>query len=146
MMRGMPTKRGKETKTSKVQATNGAKARKNDAFCKKMMRNGQCEDAVEWIKTKNHTLGEMESGPSRRLVAKLVKLGALAIHACDVETDDLGDEGELQNTGHLLVELPSVAGRRAAILQEMDRLAQAQGFDDDETMDDGQRYAYVKLD
>jgi hypothetical protein len=50
----------------------------------------------------------------------------------------------LENTGHLVVELPTDPSARARILDTIDRIASKTGYRGD--FDDGQRYCYVKLD
>jgi hypothetical protein len=104
------------------------------------MAEGKCADAVTWIRSKKHTLGEMTWAASRRAVEKLVELGAVVVHACEIDSY----EDQMENTGHLVVDLPTTSRARAALLKEIDRLARQQGFEGDP--DDGQRYAYVGLD
>jgi hypothetical protein len=129
--------RGRVAKTPRP---NAAKARKLDEFCTKLMRTGRREDAVKWLRSKKHTLGEMTWSASQRLIKKLVALGAVRVLACTVDSYENGQE----NTGHLVVELPRAKPERVALLKEIDRVAEDQGYAGD--ADYGQRYAYVKLD
>ncbi len=69
----------------------------------------------------------------------LARLGCLRIVACEI--DDYG--GGAENTGHLVVELPT-GPKRTAVFRKLAALARAQGFSGDP--DDGQEFAYVKLD
>ncbi|MGD0060148.1 MAG: hypothetical protein ABSD58_12100 [Verrucomicrobiia bacterium] len=115
-------------------------ARKNDAFCSGVMHKGRKEDAIQWIQTRSHTLGEREWSSSKRLVDRLAALGCVNIYACEIDIY----EGSLENTGHLVVELPTAAAARGKIFKMIDRLARETGYDG--PLDDGQRYAYVKLD
>jgi hypothetical protein len=114
-------------------------ARKNDAFCSTVMEEGRRVDAVEWIQTKSHTLGVRNWSSSKRLVDRLSKVGCVNIYACEI--DDYDDH---ENTGHLVIELPTEAPARRNVLKMIDRLAAETGYEG--PLDDGQRYAYVKLD
>jgi hypothetical protein len=49
-----------------------------------------------------------------------------------------------RTTGHLVVELPREPAKRATVLKTIARIARKQGYEGDP--DDGQNYAYVKLD
>lgn len=115
-------------------------AQRLDAFCSTLMEKGKTEDAITWIREKTHTLGERNWGSSKRLVGRLSALGCVRIYACEI--DDYEDG--LENTGHLVVELPTDVAVRSKILKALDRLASEIGYNGD--FDDGQRYAYVKLD
>lgn len=115
-------------------------ARKLDEFCEHLMKQGRCEDAVTWIKNKQHTLGERNWSSSKRLVDKFVALGCSRIVACKIDAYDDG----LENTGHLIVELPSEDKIRRKVLDAIDRLASKEGYRGN--LDDGQRYSYIKLD
>lgn len=110
-----------------------------DSFCETMLETGHQADAVVWIESPRHTLGELSHTKSRNLVAKLLKKGIVRIFACDIDQDE-----QEQNTGHLVVELPTDADVRKTVFREIDRLASQQGYRGD--MDDGQRFAYLKLD
>ena len=104
------------------------------------MANGLCADARIWIKNPNHALGEMDHKASRRLVQRLTRAGASRIFVCEI--GDYGEQG--QNTGHLVVELCKTRMLRLKLFESIARLAQEEGFGGDP--DDGQDYAYVKLD
>lgn len=119
---------------------NRENAEKTDEFCRQMIANGSCADARIWIKNPNHTLGEMDHKASRRLVQKLTRTGASQIFVCAIQ--DYGEEG--QNTGHLVVELCKTRTMRLKLFESIARLAQEEGFAGEP--DDGQGYAYVKLD
>lgn len=110
-----------------------------DSFCETMLQAGRQEDAAVWIESPRHTLGELSHTKSRNLVAKLLKKGVVRVFACDIV-----DEDQEQNTGHLVIELPTDSDVRKAVFREIDRLASQQGYRGD--MDDGQRFAYLKLD
>ena len=116
------------------------KARQSDDFCNRLMSRGKQSEVREWIKDKNHTLGEMDWPRSKRLVDKLISLGCVNVYACEIGSYDNG----MENTGHLVVELPDKKAERKIILKTIDKLAREQGYDG--PFDDGQRFAYVKLD
>ncbi len=124
----------------KQHAPDPDEARRLDAFCSMIMDKGKTEDAVQWIQTKTHTLGERDWRGSKRLVDRLSALGCANVYACEVDVY----EADAENTGHLVVELPAEAAKRSKILKTIDRLASECGYSG--TADDGQRYAYVKLD
>jgi hypothetical protein len=115
-------------------------ARMIDGGCRSIMEKGRREDGVSWIESSQNTLGELSHKESHRLVAKLVQLGCEHIYACIIDSYD----DDLQNTGHLVVELPADADRRKGILREIDKLVAPQGYEGNQ--DDGQGYAYIKLD
>jgi len=125
---------------AKAQQPNPAAAAQIDTFCEKMMADGQRADAASWVKSSQHTLGELSSRASRGLVGKLARLGCQQIHACKIDAYDDGHE----NTGHLVVELPTDAQARQAVLREVGKIAARNGFTGDP--DAGQRYAYLMLD
>jgi hypothetical protein len=129
-----------ESAARKSHVPDPAAAAKSDAFCRKLMGRGKHADAIEWIKTKNHTLGEMSQKAGRGLVSTLSRLGCLRIVACEI--DDYGNGAE--NTGHLVVELPTGPKQRTAVFKQLARLAHEQGFSGDP--DNGQKLAYIKLD
>lgn len=111
-----------------------------DLFCASLMEKGRRADAVEWIQSEGRTLGVMDETASRQLIASLTKLGARAVHACEIRSRPDGEE----NTGHLVVELPNAEAARRSLLRKIAGLARKQGLKGDR--DVGQRYAYVKLD
>ena len=115
--------------------TDAAKARKTEAFCRKLIKKGGNADATKWIKQSGHTLGERDPAASRRLVARLKRLGCTKITACEIRDG---------NTGHLVVELPKEPERRRKLFRALDGLAEEVGYEGDS--DNGQRLEYVKLD
>jgi hypothetical protein len=117
-----------------------AEACMRDDFCEGLMKRGKQSEVREWIKDKNHTLGEMDWPRSKRLVDKLISIGCLNVYACEIDTYGNG----IENTGHLVVELPDKKAERKIILKTIDKLARDQGYEG--PFDDGQRFAYVKLD
>jgi hypothetical protein len=127
-------------KAARTREPNPEKASQTDAFCRALMARGTRANAFEWLEEKSNTLGELTNHASKQLVTKLQRVGCRQVHACDITTyDQLGS-----NTGHLVVELPDEGGARAAVFRQVDRLAWEQGLSGD--FDDGQHYAYIKLD
>ncbi len=118
---------------------NEKSARRLDAFCAQLVEKPGSKDAVAWIAQSTSTLGELSRRASRRLVSTLVERGAVRVFACEIDV-----ERGLENTGHLVVELPDDVSARRAILKIAARWARKLGFDP--TPDDGQRMVYIKLD
>jgi hypothetical protein len=115
-------------------------ARQQDLFCNQVIKEGRTEKAEEWIDNKSHTLGELDWAASKRLVRRLSAMGCTGIFACEVDQCDDGTE----NTGHLVVRLPKAAKVRAKVFKFIDELAHETGYEG--PLDDGQQFAYVKLD
>jgi hypothetical protein len=134
----------KERKASREEAKHHkqdpGEAAQTDAFCEILMEKGKTEDARQWIKDKNHTLGEMDWRASKRLVDRLFALGCVKLLACEIDVYDDGHE----NTGHLVVKLPKERSTRAKLFLTLDKLTEDAGYTPGQ--DDGQRYFYVKLD
>ena len=65
---------------------------------------------------------------------------SLRLVACNI--DDYDDSEE--NSGDLIIELPQEPSQREAVLREIGRIAADQGYRG--SFDNGQQYAYVKLD
>ena len=101
-------------------------------------------EALAWLdesREPSRSLGEATSqGNSIKLVKKLYSLGAVSIHA--VEIDGAPDTD--QNSGKLVVELPPDADHRKKVLAYTNRRARRLGFDPDP--DGGQRYVLLMLD
>lgn len=125
---------------AKASTPNPADAARIDAFCRDMMADGQRADAASWVKSSKHNLGELSNRASRGLVEKLARLGCPRIHACKIDTY----EDACENTGHLVVELPTEAEPRQAVFREIGKIAAKHGFTGEP--DAGQTYAYLMLD
>lgn len=136
---GAARERRKHRKAMPNHLADPEQARLIDEFCMSLMTQGEHADAIAWVEAPTHTLGELTNAGSKKLVQKLAKLGCESIHACDIDTENAD-----ANTGHLVVELPTDAPRRKRILREIERLAHQHGYEGD--LDDGQGYAYIKLD
>jgi antitoxin component YwqK of YwqJK toxin-antitoxin module len=107
-------------------------------------------EARAWLEETSEpsrSLGAAESVPvyasrpeSLKFVKKLYRLGAVAVHA--VEIDGAADED--QNSGKLVVQLPDDPEQRTKLLQVSNRMAKRLGFEPDP--DTGQRYIFMMLD
>jgi hypothetical protein len=62
------------------------------------------------------------------------------IFACEIDRTRSPHE----NTGHLIIELPTDENNRASVFKRLGRIAEGQGYS--ATVDDGQNYIYAKLD
>jgi hypothetical protein len=140
LLQDMSRERRLRSAEAKRHLPDSEKAKEIDAFCHQIMDEGKCEDAVAWIKNRKHNLGEMNWAKSQQIVKRLAALGCVHIYACQV--DSYGDAGE--NTGHLVVELPSTGEPRKKILRMIDQLAEDTGYN--APFDEGQQFAYVNLD
>jgi hypothetical protein len=116
------------------------RAEENDAFCTGLMNEGECQDAMIWIKSTSHTLGEIDNANSCKVLERLTRCGCKRIFACQIDRYEDG----LKNTGHLVVELPKETAVRQKTFLEIDKLARSRGFC--APFDDGQQYAYIHLD
>jgi hypothetical protein len=140
LLRAVAKERKQRQLALKRHEPNADEARKLDAFCFAMMSEGIRQDAASWIQDKNHTLGERDWRSSKRLVERLSELGCVHVYACRI---DRYEEG-MENTSHLVVELPTERDARGKVLKALGRLAARTGYHG--AFDDGQRYAYGKLD
>ena len=111
----------------------------NDLFCTTVMLRGRRANAMEWVQSESHTFEEMDSTSSRALILNLVKLGAAAIHACNIHSAADGHE----TSGRMVVELPGQPAARAAVLRAIRPFAKHHGYAAD--VDHGQRYAYARI-
>jgi hypothetical protein len=140
IVKGARAERRQLAKAAKEHKPDPTEAARIDSFCETMLRTGRCADALDWITSKKHNVGELRRAKSLKLVEKLVRAGAKHLYACDIDQYDNDEE----NTGHLVIELPDSPTERRTILREVDRLAAKQGYRGD--FENYQRYAYVKLD
>ena len=138
--RAVTAERRAKQRSAKGHVRDPRRAARLDAFCAELMHRGVTRDAVAWILSPRHTLGELSHRASRGLISRLVAQGCITITACQIDIDGRG----LGNTGHLVVELPQEPRKRVDVLKTLARLAGARGYDG--AADDGQRYVYVKLD
>jgi hypothetical protein len=101
-------------------------------------------EALNWLlesREPSRSLGEATTQEdSLKLVKKLYSLGAVAVHAVEIDGLATGD----QNSGKLVVELPDDPERRKKLFRFSNRNARKLGFDPDP--DGGQRYLFMMLD
>jgi hypothetical protein len=140
LLKDVQAERRQHAKASKEHVPDPNAAAQTDAFCRSMLETGKSADARTWIESTKHTLGEYPHSKSRKIVDKLIRLGAKRLHVCDIDCYD----NDQENTGHLVVEFPDHPDTRKLVFREVDRLASLQGFQGE--FDNDQRYAYVKLD
>jgi hypothetical protein len=121
----------------------------HDGLPARLLAAGSPVDAMEWLSLQDgvaRTLGELTAGTSRKLVGGFTKAGAV-VFAVKVKRSIRGglDADEVrENTGHLVVQLPSEPACRAKVFKLGARHSKRLGFDP--TEDFGQRLLYVKLD
>ena len=116
-----------------------------DDFIQKILSKPNHSEARAWLN--KHTdeyfinLGELPTNEeSLALVSKFYANGAVEVVA--VEIDQYPDEGE--NTGKLVIALPSEKEKREKVLGLCSDLAEEQGFD--RLTDEGQTHVFVMLD
>jgi len=101
-------------------------------------------EALAWLqetRQPSRSLGEATGqDESIRLVKKLYALGAVTVHAVEID----GAPSEDQNTGKVVIELPQEQGQRDKLMKYCGKLAHEQGFDPEP--DVGQRYLFLMLD
>jgi len=139
LVKGAAAEQRGRKKAAAAHVPDPQQAAQRDKFCEELMRRGRCEDASVWIGARQHTLGEKSHAASRKLVTKLLELGCVKIHACEIQVED----EVFQNTSHLVTELPSDAEARRRVFRYLGRIGGEQGYVAD--LDDGQRYAYVNV-
>lgn len=132
--------RRQHAEEGKVHHANPVEARKNDIFCEAMLQRGKTANADRWIQNYGNAIGEYGHKNSRKIIEKLIKLGCKQVFACEIHHYDNGQE----SSDNLVVELPIDAASRRQVFRALGRLAYEQGFEAD--FDDGQSFAYVKLD
>ena len=116
LLKMVSKERKQRSEAAKRRQPNPGEAQKLDAFCLRVMKKGRTEDAFPWIENKNHTLGERNWNKSKRVVERLLRTGSIHIYACKI--DVYGDG--IENTGHLVIELPTENATRGKILKEID--------------------------
>jgi hypothetical protein len=119
-------------------------AEEADAFCRELLAGPAVREAREWLAEGTsplRSLGEAaDRAESQRLVDELYGLGAVTVWAVEID----GAPNDEQNSGKLVIELPTAADQRAALFDFCGESAEEMGFDRDK--DVGQRYLFVMLD
>jgi hypothetical protein len=115
-----------------------------DELPSKLLQGPCMREALVWLeesRAPSRSLGEaMGQDESIRLVKKLYSLGAVTVHAVEID----GGATEDQNTGRLVIELPQDQKRRAMLLKFCGKIAREAGFHP--APDVAQRYMYLTLD
>jgi hypothetical protein len=115
-----------------------------DEIATKLLAGPEVREALSWLaesKRPTRSLGEdLGQSGSLRLVKKLYALGAVKVHAVEID----GAPYDHQNSGRLVLELPADSSHRKAILRYCARWARKLGFDPDR--EGGQRYMLLMLD
>ena len=119
-------------------------AKVSDDLPLELLKGPAVREALAWLEEScepSRSLGEgTTQASSLRLVKKLYSLGAVNVHAVEID----GEPQDDQNAGKLVVELPQEAASRKRLLQYSGRLARKLGFEPDH--DTGQRYVFLMLD
>jgi hypothetical protein len=119
-------------------------AKEYEELAARLLKGSRVREALSWLEESqkpSRSLGEATGqSASLQLVRKLYALGAVSVHAVEID----GAEGDDQNTGRLVIELPKDDETREKLLQFCGRLARKLGFDPDP--DVGQRYILLMLD
>jgi len=121
-----------------------ATAEQVDAFAKALLEGPHVREALSWLQetsAPSRSLGEAtDQEESLRLVTKLYDLGAVSVHAVEID----GEASEDQNTGRVVVELPQDEAQRRGLFKFCGKLARDAGYDRDK--DFGQRFIFIMLD
>jgi hypothetical protein len=136
-----PTVRKRKPKPTPAQAP---ASENGDEFALKLLQGPRVREALEWLgecSDPERTLGEAtDQEDSLRFVKKLYRNGAVTVYAVEID----GEEGEGQNTGRLVIELPQDKKSRAKLRRIVGNIAEEMGFDPEPEC--GQRYLFVMLD
>jgi hypothetical protein len=107
------------------------------------MLGGASAEARSWLeggsKKQYRNLGEMSAEESQALVNSLYDAAAVEVLAVRIDQEE-----DFENTGHLLVKLPSKKAIRKKLFKLEAKQAKVQGYEASE--DWGQEYLYLKLD
>lgn len=115
-----------------------------------LLATGHPLEARAWLSASVdavRTLGEFNPDASARLVERLYGAGAvevLAVRVLRSRRETLSGDEVRENTGHLVVRLPSDSTKRAKVFKVQRDIARGIGYDG--TEDSGQDLLYVKLD
>ena len=124
----------------KVQLPDVAAGLAHDEWCGKLIAETGGEDAYAWFDNPKATLGLMNRAKSRRMLTNLKSAQCGSVFACDIDRTD----SPYENTGHLVIELPLDSNMRKKVFKLAGRIVQAQGYE--VSLDNGQKYLYLKLD
>jgi hypothetical protein len=122
-----------------------SKEHAHDEFCLTLLARSEHQEALTWLRAGagKHTIGELpDTESSLALVEALYSAGALHVEA--VEIASYPRMGNRQNTGKLVVTLPSESAARLRVFAWSAPIAASLGFDPEP--DNGQEYLFVALD
>lgn len=112
-----------------------------DDFCLQLLKTGNSQELQNWLKQRGNYLGEdLTHEQSIKFANNLYSMGAHKVFAVDIEEVD----ENIENTGRLIVELPSSQFDRIKIFQFIGDIQKKQGFDAD--TDNGQKYLFFMID
>jgi hypothetical protein len=118
--------------------------RSPDELPLKLLQGARVREALAWLEESrqpSRSLGEATGqDESIRLVRELHSLGAVAVHAVEID----GAANDDQNTGRLVIELSQDQKQRKKVLEFCGDIAREAGFDP--ALDIGQRYLLLMLD
>lgn len=120
-----------------------------DSLASRLLQGGNPANALEWLCREDgviRSLGEMTPVASVRLVQAFQRAGGLvfAVKVARAVWPGLDADEMHENTGHLVVQLPSQPAPRAKVFKLAAKQAKSIGYDP--TEDFGQDLLYVKLD
>jgi hypothetical protein len=116
----------------------------SDEFIRPFLDAPDTREVIEWLgeATEDHfrSLGESASTEDSIALAKeIYAAGAVEVLAVEIDEDDDGD-----NTGKLVIKLPTDPGDRKRVFAWAGAVSESHGFDP--TEDSGQSYLFVMLD
>jgi hypothetical protein len=115
----------------------------DDKFIRKLLKSRSQSEALSWLKNagqETRTLGELSSNEeSTALVQNLYDLGAVKVLAVEIDHYSGG-----QNTGQLIVELPTSPRKRPQLFQTISYYGERLGFEP--YKDTGQSHLFLWLD
>jgi antitoxin component YwqK of YwqJK toxin-antitoxin module len=101
----------------------------SDELPLQLLRGSHVREALAWLeetRQPSRSVGEaIEQEESIRLIKKLYNLGAVSVHAVEID----GGPADDQNTGRLVIEMPREKLARAKLLRFCGTLAREEGFD-----------------
>ncbi len=126
-----------------LKVDNTESRKEHEEFCQKRLAEGNPREVVEWLSGEpkgQNTLGELATNKeSLKLARKLYSIGAVKVLAIEIGKNERGE-----NSGKLVIVLPSEPEPRKRIFRWSSKQAREQGFDPD--VDIGQEHLFVMLD
>src|SRR5262249_38755463 len=89
LLKAMRAERRQRAEAAKNHVPDRKAASRTNAFCRSLLKKGKMANAQLWIRSKQHTIGELSHSKSRKIIDRLMDLGAKRVHACDI--DDYGN-------------------------------------------------------